>query len=116
MLVKRYLRKFWEFLSEFFEASSIHGLVYISTSKHKLTKIFWTLVVLTGFSVAVYLISDSFDNWSSDPYKTIVETKSTSDIAFPKVTVCPAKNAFTDLNFDLILVENKTFKKNCLLP
>ena len=29
---------------------------------------------------------------------------------FPKVTVCPPRNTFTDLNYDLQMVENKTME------
>ena len=31
---------------------------------------------------------------------------------FPKVTVCPPRNTFTDLNYDLQMVENKTMQNN----
>ena len=84
MFLIKYLKIFWCYLKEFLESSTIHGLVYISVSRNKLTKLFWILVVITGFSIAVYLISDSFNNWSSDPYKTVVETKSIVDLRFPK--------------------------------
>ena len=29
-----------------------------------------------------------------------------SEIKFPKVTVCPPKNTYTDLNYDLMLADN----------
>ena len=35
-----------EGMREFLESTTIHGLVYISTSKSKLQKIFWVSVVL----------------------------------------------------------------------
>ena len=38
---------------EFLESSTIHGLVYISTSR-RLLKLFWLCVVITGFTGAVY--------------------------------------------------------------
>ena len=45
---------------------------------------------------------------SESPIKTTVETLPISDITFPKVTVCPPKNTFTDLNYDLMMTENIT--------
>ena len=51
-------------LRSFLEASTIHGLVYISTTK-KFIKIFWILVVTLGFTVACYMIREAFIKKSS---------------------------------------------------
>ena len=40
------------------------------------------------------------------PVKTTVETLPISEITFPKITVCPPRNTFTDLNYDLMAIEN----------
>ena len=95
------------YLQLFLESSTIHGLVYISTES-KFARFFWVLVVITGFTIATLLINDSFVNWSESPIKTKIETRPISEISFPKVTVCPPKNTFTDLNYDLMMLENMT--------
>ena len=91
----------------FLETSTIHGLNYISTTR-KYARAFWILVVLAGFTGAGYLIHTSFQSWADSPIRTTVETLPISEIKFPKVTVCPPKNTFTDLNYDLMLAENFT--------
>ena len=91
----------------FLESSTIHGLTYISTTR-KYARLFWFLVVITGFSGASWLIKESFDSWSETPVKTTMETLPISEIKLPKVTVCPPKNTFTDLNYDLMMTENTT--------
>ena len=91
----------------FLESSTIHGLTYISTTR-KYARLFWILIILSGFIGASFLIKESFDSWSESPVKTTIETLPISDIKFPKVTVCPPKNTFTDLNYDLILTKNLT--------
>ena len=91
----------------FLESSTIHGLSYISTTR-KFVRLFWVLVVITGFIGAAFIIKESFDSWSESPVKTTIETLPISDIKLPKVTVCPPKNTFTDLNYDLMMTENKT--------
>ena len=96
-----------EGIRPFLESSTIHGLRYISTTR-KYVRLFWILVVLTGFLGAILLIKESFESWSEDPVKTTVETLSISEIRLPKVTVCPPKNTFTDLNYDLMMTENMT--------
>ncbi len=94
----------------FLESSTIHGLTYISTTR-KYARLFWFLIVVTGFVGAGYLIRESIASWSESPIKTTIETLPISEIKFPKVTVCPPKNTFTDLNYDLMITENRTMTK-----
>ena len=84
-----------------------HFLTYISTTQ-KYARILWILIVSAGFIGASLLINESFYSWSESPIKTTIETLPISEIKFPKVTVCPPKNTFTDLNYDLMITENKT--------
>ena len=91
----------------FLESSTIHGLAYINTNR-KLVKVLWTIVVILGFTGAGILIYQSFEAWDEDPVKTTIETVPITDITFPKVTVCPPKNTYTDLNYDLMMTKNMT--------
>ena len=95
------------FFQQFLESSTIHGLVYISTES-RFTRLFWILVVITGFSIATYMISDAFEGWSEHSIKTTTETRDISEIRFPVVTVCPQNNTFTHLNYDLMNLDNMT--------
>lgn len=99
-----------EHIKEFLENSTIHGLIYVSTAK-KYSRIFWTLVVLAGFTGASFLIYESFNDWAESPVTTTVETLPINQIKFPKVTVCPPKNTFTDLSYDLLLSEEANLTK-----
>ena len=92
----------------FLESSSIHGLSYISSTR-KYLRLFWILIVTIGFGCAANLIFASFKSWAISPVSTTIETLPLSEMKLPKVTVCPPKNTFTDLNYDLMLAENKTF-------
>ena len=71
----------------FLETSTIHGLKYIATTK-KYVRLFWILVICSGFSGAGYLIYQSFHAWEESPVKTTIETRPIADITFPKATVC----------------------------
>ena len=94
-------------METFLETSTIHGVSHIST-KRKFVRIFWTLVVISGFTGAGVLIYQSFQSWDESPVKTTIETHPIAEITFPKVTVCPPKNTFTNLNYDLMMTENIT--------
>ena len=96
-----------ESVRTFLEASTIHGLNYISTTK-KYARLFWVLVVVAGFSTAGYMIQTSFKDWAANPIRTTLETMPISEIKLPKVTVCPPVNTYTDLNHALMMAENAT--------
>ena len=100
-----------EYVRTFLDSSSIHGLSNISTSK-KCGRLFWIMVVTFGFCTAGFLIYKSFQSWEESPIKTTIETLPISEMRFPKVTVCPPKNSFTDLNYDIILADNLTKNVN----
>ena len=88
-----------EVLKQFLESSTIHGLHYISSTR-SIIKLTWILVIVGGFSFAAILIHQSFDNWSKNPITTTIETLPISEITLPKVTVCPPKGTYTNLNYD----------------
>ena len=96
-----------ENIKNFLQSSTIHGLTYIATSK-KFLKLFWILVVIGGFTGAGILIHQSFRVWEDSPVKTTIETLPIKNIKFPKVTVCPPRNTYTNLNYDLMMTENMT--------
>ena len=89
-----------EMINKCLEASTVHGLSHISTSR-RLVRLFWILVVIAGFTLAAVLIYESFESWAESPVKTTIETLPIINLAFPKITVCPPKNTYTDLNLDL---------------
>ena len=100
-----------ETIKHFLESSTIHGLSYISETR-KLVRIFWILVVAGGFSGAAYLIHRSFKDWSDNPISTTIVSLPIKNITYPKVTVCPPKNTYTNLNYDLMMTENMTLDIN----
>ena len=95
-------------IETFLESSTIHGLSNIQKEK-RFSRLFWIIVVFSGFSGAVVLIYKSFKSWTESPITTTVETLPISDLTFPNVTVCPPKDTYTNLNFDLFIANNMTF-------
>ena len=99
-----------EYFKTFLDSSTIHGLNYISSSR-KWSRLFWIFVVIGGFSSAAYLIYESFANWKQSPISTTIETLPISQITFPNVTVCPPKNSFLNLNYDILQSEKVKINK-----
>ena len=91
---------------QFLASSTIHGLQYIEHSRN-FVRVFWILVVFAGFFGAGMLIRESFINWDQRPMTTLTETLSINDVTLPNVTVCPPKDDYLNLNFDIIQLQKK---------
>ena len=66
------------------------------------------LIVICGFLVAGFLIKDSYSNWIASPIYTTIMTQPIDDLDFPTVTVCPPKDSYTALNYDLMKADNNS--------
>ena len=96
-----------ESFKQFLETASINGLIHISSTR-RCTRLFWITLLAMGFIVSGVLIWESFETWADNPVRTTTRTVPMKEIKFPKLTVCPPKDTFTDLNYDLMLAENVT--------
>ena len=97
--------------SEFLKSSTIHGLSYIPITK-KNVRLFWILIVTMSFIGAGFMIYLSFKDWAENPIKTTLKTRPIKEITLPKVIVCPPKNTYTNLNYDIMMLENMTMDNN----
>ena len=93
-----------EGFKEILDQSSIHGISYISSQK-RFGRLFWIFIVLIGFTGAFLLIRQSFNDWEENPISTTSETLPMSHITFPNITVCPPRNSYLNMNFDMIQSE-----------
>ena len=94
-------------IREFLRSSTIHGLSHVTKTKG-LVRCFWMFVISTGFIGSGVLIKQSFESWTMNPVFTTIETLPITEIGFPKVTVCPPRKTFTNLNYDLDMIGNRT--------
>ena len=91
----------------FLASSTIHGISYIPKTR-KYVRLFWIFTVMLGFLAASVLIHRSFKSWEKSPIKTNTETLPISELEFPKIIVCPPENTFTDMNYDIMYLDNMT--------
>ena len=98
-------------VKEYLESSTIHGLSYISTSKSRIAKAGWLIIVVLGFGSAGYLILSSFSDWASSPVSTTITPHPVSDLPFPDVTICPPKGLNSALKYDLLMLANMTISQ-----
>ena len=92
-------------VTDFLESSSIAGLSLIAGTR-SFRRVFWVAVVTAAFTTAFCIIDQSLSNWAENPVTTTVETIPITEIRFPKVTVCPPQDTYTNLNYDLMMVGN----------
>ena len=96
---------FWDGVQNFLESSSIAGLGRIASTR-KYARLFWITIVFAGFTGAGIMINISFKQWEENPITTTIESRPITELTFPKVTVCPPRNTYTDLNYDLKMTKN----------
>ena len=75
----------------FCEATTIHGLSYLSTNQSKSTRIIWTLIVLAAFGIASYFLYQTIDGFDTKYTSTTVEDRNIKDYPFPSVTFDPGE-------------------------
>ena len=100
-------------IREYLDSSSIHGLAFISNSKSS-SRVFWTAVVLCSLLASGYLIERSFSNWIDYPVSTTEKTLPIDKASLPLITVCPPKDTFTNLNYDLRKGENRKLEEDTI--
>ena len=91
---------------EFLESSTIHGLSHISQGESRLSRFLWLVIVASCFGTAIYMITNSYNEWQTSPVSTTITTHPISYLKFPTVTVCPPKGRNTALNHVLRNVKN----------
>ena len=82
-------------LREFFESSTIHGLVHISKAKSWATRATWIVIVVACFASAIWMITDSYKDWQESPVSTTITTHPINELMFPEVTICPPRDSNT---------------------
>ena len=87
-----------EALREFLTSSTIHGLAHLASAHTVAKKIFWVAVIAVSFGAALYLISNSYMEWTQSPVSSTTTTRPIDELQFPEVTVCPPKGSNTVLN------------------
>ena len=80
------LRMTMEDLKSYLNQSSIHGFHYIAGSTRRTEKIFWLLMVFTGFSTAVFILRQAFNDWKNKPMVSMVTTIPIDDVPFPAIS------------------------------
>ena len=78
-------------LKEFTQNSSVHGIGYIfGTDIPLVESIFWVLISLASFSLALYMSVDAYLEWQAKPTITTLANSSvpSTEITFPAVTIC----------------------------
>ena len=85
-------------MDEYLEATTVHGFSYINRRNSLCTRIFWTVIIVAGFSMAGFLIVESLNDWESNQTITTLDSIATpiQEVQFPTVTVCPHEESPPD--------------------
>ena len=74
-------------------SSTAHGIHHISNRVHKLSRIFWLLLLVISFVSSIHLITLEIINYLEYPVITNIEVVYKKDPEFPKITFCYKGNS-----------------------
>ena len=85
-------------MEQYLEATTVHGFSYLHRRNSAFDRILWIAIILTGFSLASYIIHDSVVDWEENQTITTLEsiTRPIQEVQFPTVTVCPNEQSPPD--------------------
>ena len=85
-------------MEQYLESTTVHGFAYLHSRNSYCTRIFWTCIILVGFSIAGYMIFCSVVDWDANQTITTLESIATpiQKVQFPTVTVCPHEHSSPD--------------------
>jgi len=85
-------------MEQYIEATTVHGFSYISKKNNLLIRVFWSAIIMIGFSVAITFIHDAFTDWNENQTITTIKSIATpiTNTQFPTVTVCPNEDTLPD--------------------
>ena len=90
--------QFYQTMDQYLETTTVHGFSYVSGRNSKYTRIFWTVIIVTVFSLTSFLIIESIHDW--EKHQTITTLKSIAtpiqEVQFPTITVCPHEDTPPD--------------------
>ncbi|XP_072167275.1 epithelial sodium channel subunit alpha-like [Diadema setosum] len=103
-----------ETVTDFGNATTIHGLQYIVNGGHVLFRLCWILICVAFLTIFILQGSQIFRDFSKSPYSTKIDIVSQSRLVFPAVTVCNAnqlrRSQIIDTRFEgLIEVDGDAF-------
>ena len=76
-------------MNTYLEASSLHGLAYLQRGNSFLTRLFWSVIVIVGFTLASVFLYGQITDWEKHQTITTLESIATpiQEVQFPTVTV-----------------------------
>ena len=77
-------------VKEYFNETTVHGFQYVVTGRNRCEKIFWIVLIVTGFILSGTITYNSISSWRETPLQTTIEkvSKPIQHFPFPAVTIC----------------------------
>ncbi|CAH1795926.1 unnamed protein product [Owenia fusiformis] len=105
------MEKLKEQLKHFAESTTAHGLARIPTSRTKIVKFIWIIIILGCGITSFVFLYQSFAKYLAFKPKDVVSISREITVKFPSVTVCPLYPIATGKNFNIYdyLDNNSTY-------
>ena len=110
-------------VSEYLDATTIHGLIYLKNGVHLIEKVLWFLIITSCLIFSGFLIYNGMLEAYENPILTIIEKTSIRNVPFPAITVNSefinpwgySEKILNNIAFDYIDIFNSSKLNNELL-
>ena len=74
----------------YFSETTVHGFHYIVTGRNWLERLFWAILIVSGFTLSGLIFYRAYNDWDETPLETTIEQVSlpVEKLNYPAVTVC----------------------------
>jgi acid-sensing ion channel 5 len=81
-------------LQKYAENNSVGGLSFVLSSKSRIRRLIWLIIILVCVAISLYLVRNTFSKLLDPPTSTTITNEPNLSLEFPAVTICNA-NAFS---------------------
>ena len=96
-------------VSDYLNASSIHGMQYINNGSNLIEQLIWLVAVIVSLTCAVIMICQVIEEADQKPIMVTLETVHVVDVPFPAVTIDADGNGINPLGFARKFLDMQAF-------
>ena len=89
--------------SKSIESWTLHGLPNILRSKYILIKFFWFILFLAAFSLSIYFLINTINEYLQFNVTTVVRSINVDEIDYPVITICNRRYISNEKGYDYLV-------------
>jgi acid-sensing ion channel 5 len=98
-------------LQKYAENNSVGGLSYVLSSKSKIRRLIWLIIILVCVAISLYLVRNTFSKLLDPPTSTTITNEPNLNLEFPAVTICNVNTFSPNILRSYEILPNQTLEE-----